>query len=174
MLRKFLKILPVLLLIKITCFYFFDLYCSMWRYTSVEDLLNVIKACTVSSLLIITYILFSSRFIGVPCSVFIIDFGFTVLLIAGLRLSVRFYFEHFTGDGFRVILSRFSKELFKTGKTDTTKLLIIGGGQGVIWQSASSVLIKWLRLILLFIVNWNLQQIMAIVKQNILGTGATG
>ncbi|MBL0732217.1 MAG: polysaccharide biosynthesis protein [Desulfosarcina sp.] len=130
MLGMFLKILPVLLLIKIICFYFFDLYRGMWRYTSVEDLLNIIKACTVSSLLVIAYILFSSRFIGVPRSVFIIDFGFTVLLIAGLRLSVRFYFEHFTGDGFRVILSRFSKGLFKTGKTETAKLLIIGAGDG--------------------------------------------
>ncbi|MCD6225122.1 MAG: polysaccharide biosynthesis protein [Deltaproteobacteria bacterium] len=130
MLGMFFKILPVLLIIKITCFYFFDLYRGMWRYTSVEDLLNIIKACTVSSLLIITYLLFSNRFIGVPRSVFIIDFGFTVLLIAGLRLSVRFYFEHFTGDGFRVILSRFSKGLFKTGKIDITKLLIIGAGDG--------------------------------------------
>ncbi|MCD6271701.1 MAG: polysaccharide biosynthesis protein [Deltaproteobacteria bacterium] len=126
----FLKILPVLLLIKITCFYFFDLYRGMWRYTSVEDLLNIIKASTVSSLLVIAYILFSSRFIGVPRSVFIVDFGFTVLLIAGFRLSVRFYFEHFTGDSVRMILSRFSKGLFRTGMADTVNLLIIGAGDG--------------------------------------------
>jgi FlaA1/EpsC-like NDP-sugar epimerase len=130
MLGKFLKILPVLLLIKIICFYFFDLYRGMWRYTSVADLLNIIKACTVSSLLVITYILFSNRFIGVPRSVFIIDFGFTVLLIAGLRLSVRFYFEHFTGDSLKVILSRFSKGLRGNGNTDTANLLIIGAGDG--------------------------------------------
>ena len=102
----------------------------MWRYTSFEDLLNVIKACTVSTLLIITYILYSNRFIGVPRSVFIIDWGFTVLLISGFRLSVRFYFEHFTGDNFRVILSRFSKGFFKTDKTNTKNLLIIGAGDG--------------------------------------------
>jgi FlaA1/EpsC-like NDP-sugar epimerase len=130
MLGKFLKILPVLLLIKIICFYFFDLYRGMWRYTSLKDLVNIIKACTVSSLLVITYVLFSNRFIGVPRSVFVVDFGFTLLLIAGLRLSVRFYFEYFTGGGFRVIFFRFAKGLFKTGKIDVPKLLIIGAGDG--------------------------------------------
>ena len=130
MLEMSLKILPILLLIKIICFYFFDLYRGMWRYTSLEDLLNIIKASTVSTLLIITYILYSNRFMGVPRSVFIIDWGFTVLLISGFRLIVRFYFEYFTGDGFGVILSRFSKGLFKTSKTNTTKLLIIGAGDG--------------------------------------------
>jgi len=130
MLEMSLKILPILLLIKIICFYFFDLYRGMWRYTSLEDLLNIIKASTVSTLLIITYILYSNRFMGVPRSVFIIDWGFTVLLISGFRLIVRFYFEYFTGDDFGVILSRFSKGLFKTSKTNTTKLLIIGAGDG--------------------------------------------
>ena len=130
MLEMFLRILPVLLVIKIICFYFFDLYRGMWRYTSIEDLFNIIKASTTSTLLMITYILYSNRFMGVPRSVFIIDFGFTVLFISGFRLSVRFYFEHFTGDSFGVILSRFSKGFFKTDKTYTTKLLIIGAGDG--------------------------------------------
>jgi FlaA1/EpsC-like NDP-sugar epimerase len=128
MLKMFIRILPVLLLIKISCFYFFNLYRGMWRYTSVNDLLNIIKACAVSSLLVVAYILFSSRFIGVSRTVFIIDWGITVLLIGGFRLCVRFYFEYFTGDSIGEILSRFFGRLLKTRAVDKTRLLIIGAG----------------------------------------------
>ena len=128
MLKMFIRILPVLILIKISCFYFFNLYRGMWRYTSVNDLLNIIKACTVSSLLVVAYILFSSRFIGVSRTVFIIDWGITILLIGGFRLSVRFYFEYFTGDSLTEILKRFFGRLSKTNETDKKRLLIIGAG----------------------------------------------
>ena len=88
------QMLPFVLIVKIGCFYFFDLYRGMWRYTSIADLLNIIKASCVSSLVIICLILFShSRFIGFPRSVFIMDWCFTVLLISGYRLCIRLYFE---------------------------------------------------------------------------------
>jgi len=35
------QILPFVLIVKIVCFYFFDLYRGMWRYTSIADLLNI-------------------------------------------------------------------------------------------------------------------------------------
>ncbi|MBU4288652.1 MAG: polysaccharide biosynthesis protein, partial [Proteobacteria bacterium] len=56
-------IVPILLC-KLTVFYFFNLYRGMWRYTSIVDLLNVIKAVAVSSLIIITLILMLSKFQG--------------------------------------------------------------------------------------------------------------
>ena len=46
---SFKKIFPVVLFIKIVCFYYFDLFRGMWRYTSLADLLNIIKASSVSS-----------------------------------------------------------------------------------------------------------------------------
>jgi FlaA1/EpsC-like NDP-sugar epimerase len=52
------KAFPLLIAVKIATFYFFDLYRGMWRYTSITDLLNIIKATSISSLLIIS--LFSS------------------------------------------------------------------------------------------------------------------
>ncbi|HKJ30921.1 MAG TPA: hypothetical protein VKA34_03795, partial [Balneolales bacterium] len=68
------QILPFVLIVKIVCFYFFDLYRGMWRYTSIADLLNIIKASFVSTLGIVCLILFShTRFIGFPRSVFIMD-----------------------------------------------------------------------------------------------------
>ena len=93
------RIVPLVLIIKIICFYFFDLYRGMWRYTSISDLLNIIKASSVSSLLIICIILFThTRFIGFPRSAFIMDWCFTILLISGYRLGIRLYFEKISGD----------------------------------------------------------------------------
>ncbi|UCH19583.1 MAG: polysaccharide biosynthesis protein [Deltaproteobacteria bacterium] len=90
---RFLRILPIFMGIKILCFYFFDLYAGMWRYTSVADLINIIKAATGSTLLMVAIILFGTRFVGYPRSVFLIDWCFTILFIAGFRLAIRFYFE---------------------------------------------------------------------------------
>ena len=89
-----LKLLPLLLISKIVAFYFYDLYRGMWRYTSIADLLNIIKATSISSLLVISLVLFSTRFIGFPRSVFVIDWCLSILFISGLRLGVRLYFEH--------------------------------------------------------------------------------
>ena len=49
---QFVWMIPSLILIKILTFIYFDLYRGMWRYTSLNDLINIIKASVVSSLLL--------------------------------------------------------------------------------------------------------------------------
>jgi len=125
----FYQILPFILIIKIVCFYFFDLYRGMWRYTSITDLINIIKAASVSTLVIICLILFShTRFIGFPRSVFIMDWCFTVLLISGYRLSIRLYYEHVSGDKTTSIPTRQILTLFFKNIGELKRLLIIGAG----------------------------------------------
>jgi FlaA1/EpsC-like NDP-sugar epimerase len=125
------QILPFVLIVKIGCFYFFDLYRGMWRYTSIADLLNIIKASCVSSLVIICLILFShSRFIGFSRSVFILDWCFTVLLISGYRLCIRLYFEKISNDKTSSIPTRQVLTLFFKTISDAKRLIIIGAGDG--------------------------------------------
>jgi FlaA1/EpsC-like NDP-sugar epimerase len=125
------QILPFVLIIKAVCFYFFDLYRGMWRYTSIADLLNIIKASSVSTLLIICLILFThSRFVGFSRSVFIIDWCFTVLLISGYRLCIRLYFERISNDKTSSIFTRQVLTMFFKKLPETKKLLIIGAGSG--------------------------------------------
>jgi FlaA1/EpsC-like NDP-sugar epimerase len=125
------QLLPFVLIIKISCFYFFDLYRGMWRYTSISDLLNIIKASCVSSLVIVCLILFShSRFIGFPRSVFIIDWCFTILLISGYRVCIRLYFEQNSGDKTLSIPTRQALTMFFKKMAGTKRLLIIGAGNG--------------------------------------------
>jgi len=125
------QMLPFVLIVKIGCFYFFDVYRGMWRYTSIADLLNIIKASCLSSLVIIFLILFShSRFIGFPRSVFIMDWCFTVLLISGYRLCIRLYFERISNDKISSIPTRQVLSMFFKKMAETKRLLIIGAGNG--------------------------------------------
>jgi FlaA1/EpsC-like NDP-sugar epimerase len=80
---------------KLASFYFFGLYKGMWRYTGINDLLNVVKASTVASLILIAVVLYTTRFEQVSRSVFIIDWCLTLMLIIGVRVVTRLCFENF-------------------------------------------------------------------------------
>ncbi len=120
--------LPFVLITKIIIFYFFDLYRGMWRYTSIADLFNIIKAASLSTLIIIGFILLSTRFIGFSRSIFIIDWCFTIIFISGYRLCIRLYFEHIGDDGTAPIPPRHVLNFFAKRRADIKTLLIIGAG----------------------------------------------
>ena len=127
----FKKMTPVFLSIKIITFYYFDLYRGMWRYTSISDLINIIKASCASTLIVICFILFSPyRFVGFPRSVFIIDWCFTILFISGYRLFIRLYFENLGDDNFSFNTLWKTLTLFNRSLAGYKRLLIIGAGNG--------------------------------------------
>lgn len=105
--------------IKLSIFFVFNLYRGMWRYTGINDLKNVIKSASVSSVVLILIVLFVHRFHGYPRSVYIIDWILTFVLVAGIRVFTRLYF------------GKRDKHLFKYNSsviTGNKKLLIIGAG----------------------------------------------
>ncbi len=119
-------ILPILIL-KIFVFYRFNLYKGMWRYTSLTDSLNVLKATVISSAIIILGILFIYRFQGFPRSIFIVDGAFTFIFIGGLRIAVRLFFS----EKEKTLYSLFQFNPFTNNKKEGTKkkrLLIVGAG----------------------------------------------
>ena len=114
------KMLPYIVAIKLCTFFFLHLYQGMWRYTSLVDMINVVKAVTISSLLVIVAVLVLYRFQGYPRSVFFIDWGITLILIGGFRLTIRLYF---TRNAVGTLFSGFS-----AGQQERKRLLIIGAG----------------------------------------------
>ena len=122
------RMLPFIIGIKLIVFYFFNLYKGMWRYTSIKDFFDIIKASTVSSLIIVSIILFTYRFVGFARSIFILDWGITVFLISGYRLGIRIYFSVIYGNNHT--RNTFARLFIPhKDKTDRTKdLLIIGAG----------------------------------------------
>ncbi|MDI6616268.1 MAG: nucleoside-diphosphate sugar epimerase/dehydratase, partial [Syntrophaceae bacterium] len=105
---------------KLVCFYFFGLYRGMWRYTSIADLKNIFLAVSVSSGVIVLFILYQYRFHGYSRSVYLIDWGLTFLLAGGIRVFIRIMLGGYFRSARRMESSPRSLPV--------KKLLIIGAG----------------------------------------------
>lgn len=84
--------IPIALVIKLPILFIFRAYHFSLSYMGLEDLLNVILACGVGSLALSSLPFFLSDWpllSGLPRSVLVIDFAFTVLGTVGIRLSKR-------------------------------------------------------------------------------------
>ena len=109
---------------KLLVFSFFKLYKGMWRYTSLVDLMNLIKGTFLSSGAIILIILYVNRFQGYPRSVFVIDAFLTLFFIGGIRLFIRLVYQR----GPSNLPKTAGLPFFKNMKEKEDRLLIIGAG----------------------------------------------
>jgi FlaA1/EpsC-like NDP-sugar epimerase len=126
-----LGVLPILLAIKLACFFFFELYRGMWRYTGVPDMLNIVKAVSLSSLVLIGYIILVYRFDGFSRSAFAIDWCFTLLAISGNRIAIRLFFQRaqtVKPSALELLRLAATGSGERTGNTRAKRLLIIGAG----------------------------------------------
>jgi len=117
---ELLSLLPVFLLVKLGSYLFFNLYKGMYRFTSLWDIGNVIKANLIASVSIVILIGFMRGFEGFPRSLFIIDLILSTLLISTNRIAVRLYYSHFSPAARR-------RQSPTAGK-HKTRLLLIGAG----------------------------------------------
>ncbi len=121
---RYLKWLLLTLTIKLIVFGLFHQYKGWWRYASVSDLLSIIKASHISTVIIVvgwyisSYIpttrnwMIESDILNVPVAVMLIDWGVTIVVICGVRLAIRLYYEE--------------TQTISGGRL--TRLLIIGAG----------------------------------------------
>ncbi len=117
--QQCINLLPLLLLVKIPCFYLFGLYRGMWRYTGLHDVINILNASLFSSFLLITLLVFGNRFIGFSRSIFILDCLFTFFFVTMHRILIRYVYQKFSSShGF---VSTHSHR-------DKKRLLLLGAG----------------------------------------------
>lgn len=93
----------VSLIIKPLVYFNFGLYRRVWVYASMQEMKLIIVAVTTASILVslVMVSLFSlGAFIGFPRSVLIIDWLLSVLMVGGVRFSIRLLLETKTGPGF--------------------------------------------------------------------------
>ena len=101
---------------KIAVFYLFGLYQKWWRFVGGRDILKIIQAVTISSLLLIGIFAVVQPFSdGLPRSVAMTDFLLTMMLIAGARLGTRLFKER-PERGSRIARGR--------------EVLVVGAGSG--------------------------------------------
>ncbi len=91
-LHTLLKTLPLILLLRLGAFYLWDLNRGWWRYVSMNDLMDIIKAVISSSLVFITLVMFVFR-ADYPRSVFLIDTFICITFLGGIRFLIRAFRE---------------------------------------------------------------------------------
>ena len=87
------KSLPLILTIKLGCFAAYGVYRGVWRYISLQDILMMFKAVTLSSLLSAVVLLYAWRFQGFSRAVMVIDWMLTFLVVSGARVVERLFDE---------------------------------------------------------------------------------
>ena len=107
-------LLPFFVIIKLTVFGLFKQYRGWWRYVGISDLIGILRSSLISTLIIVILwfavvlnispvriILHNITEVGQ--GVFMADMFATFLLLAGLRMIVRLYYEEFrTVEGSRL------------------------------------------------------------------------
>ena len=88
--------LPIIILVKISLFSMFGLYRGEWRYIGINDMIQVFKSVSLSTLFCITAIFIVYRFEGYSRTVFVSDYILTLLMIGGVRVSIRVFKEYFS------------------------------------------------------------------------------
>ncbi len=107
--------LPVVIIVKLVVFEMFALYQGWWRFVSVSDLSQIIKASILSAITITFFGFLAFHGHGFPRSIPIIDLGLTIIFVGGSRFLVRAFRE-----GHLLTLSR--------DTAGSARVLIVGAG----------------------------------------------
>lgn len=91
---RMLELLPWMIAARLLCFLYFELFQGLWRYVSIEDLVNLIRA-TLTGTLLFFPVLAVSGFDDVPRLVLVIEPILCVTLVGGIRLAIRVFREVF-------------------------------------------------------------------------------
>jgi len=109
--------LPLIVMVQLAVFNISGFYKVIWRFTSLWELLTIIKFVTISSAISLFGIGLLTGFSIHPGSVLLSFYFFNVLFICFTRVSVRVYFSHFK-----------NQPIF--GKVQSKKrLILIGAGK---------------------------------------------
>lgn len=96
----------MVVIVRFTLFMYFKAYSGIYRYASIDDLIQIIKAVAIGSILLVIPIFFIP-ITGFPRSVLLIDSLLLIILCGGLRLAIRFGREllpNFLRNGKRVLV----------------------------------------------------------------------
>jgi len=107
LLEQYPTLLLLFLIIKVSIFGLFKQYRGWWRYVGISDLVGILRASLVSTLIAVGLWFLATqgenssirqRFPGmaeISQGVFMADMFATVLILAGLRMMIRLYYEEF-------------------------------------------------------------------------------
>lgn len=110
------QLLPLIIVLQAGLLWWTGLYRGVWRFASVPDLWNIIRASLLGVLLITLALFFYNRLDEMPRTSLVLYPVFLVILLGGPRLAYRMWKEH--RFGFR-----------KRDHTQDKRVLIVGAGR---------------------------------------------
>ena len=119
LLSSFYTLLLVLIFSKLSINVFSNIYSGLWRYTSVNDLISIVRSSTLGTILstAVTFLILGNSVI--PRSIFIIDYFLCTIGMVTTRSMVRIYSNR---------IKQIFKSTPKPSKRNKTKLLLLGAG----------------------------------------------
>ena len=93
--QRIIALLPAVLAIKLAVFWQFGCFKGWWRYVSMPDLVQIVKANVLASILFVAYAVLVYRLEQIPRSVLILDGIFCFLFVGGIRFLTRAFREHY-------------------------------------------------------------------------------
>lgn len=111
--QTYLTVVIAITLIKIVILYAMKMYNSLWRYASVEELVQIVVASLYATFAFMGYMLVMRY--NFPRSIYIMSFIFDTILFGSVRLSYR--------------ILRVYRERKKYGHSGLKKVLVVGAGQ---------------------------------------------
>ena len=109
----FLQSVPIVVAFQLLALMAHRAYQGMWRYTSLVDLVRVVRATSIGTLLAIVAIVLIFRFEGYSRSVFVLDWLLVTTFLCGSRVA------------FRLL-----GEMLRPARADARRILIYGAGDG--------------------------------------------
>lgn len=109
-----LEALSILLFVQIACYYHFRVYRGLWRFSSVSDVMRILRAVGCAMVLVTPIFYLTSLLHAIPRSVIPLYGVSLVTLLCGARLMLRNYWDKHNRDD-------------QTGATQ--RVLIVGAGQ---------------------------------------------
>jgi len=105
------------MVIHLACFQILGLYVGIWRFSSIEDLVRVIKSATIGVLLSMVAIFLYNRMVDIPRSMFVFNWLILIVGLGGGRFAYRYWKDKLT-----------LRKYFSTSKTTRKNILIVGAG----------------------------------------------
>lgn len=105
-LNQFIKYLPLLLVIRLIFYLQSGLYKNLWRYSSVNDLIQILKSATLGSVVFLLVVRYAFGDTHYPRSIYFLDLLILIMLSGGSRLFVRVFREYLQpgSSGKRILL----------------------------------------------------------------------
>ena len=95
--------LPILILVRLAAYYYFNLYSGGWRFVSMRDLVIISKSIFWGSVIFLVAMVFINRLQGYPRSILLVEPIFNFALTSGIRFLARFFYEYKLGTSSKVL-----------------------------------------------------------------------